>query len=94
MPLRTCEWCTAPIRQAATGRTRRFCDSTCRQAAYHRASHARVPRTLATPGTGRRMATTSHVLIGSMPQRPQWPDSETGVRMKPVVPHSIHCETG
>jgi hypothetical protein len=34
MPRYTCQWCTTPIRQAATGRTRRFCDGTCRQAAY------------------------------------------------------------
>jgi hypothetical protein len=34
MPQYTCQWCTALIRQPATGRTRRFCDGTCRQAAY------------------------------------------------------------
>jgi hypothetical protein len=34
MPRYTCLWCTAPIWQPATGRTRRFCDGTCRQAAY------------------------------------------------------------
>jgi hypothetical protein len=34
MPLRTCEWCTTPTRQSHTGRIRRFCDGTCRQAAY------------------------------------------------------------
>jgi endogenous inhibitor of DNA gyrase (YacG/DUF329 family) len=34
MPLRTCEWCTTPVRQSHTGRIRRFCDGTCRQAAY------------------------------------------------------------
>ena len=33
MPSRTCEQCTAPLAQATTGRTRRFCDATCRQAA-------------------------------------------------------------
>ncbi len=30
---RRCEWCSTPIRQAATGRTRQFCDASCRQAA-------------------------------------------------------------
>jgi hypothetical protein len=34
MTLHTCEWCTTPIRQAHTGRTRRFCDGICRQAAH------------------------------------------------------------
>jgi hypothetical protein len=34
MPLRTCEWCGSPVRQSHTGRTRRFCDGTCRQAAH------------------------------------------------------------
>jgi hypothetical protein len=34
MPQYTCQWCSAPIRQPQTGRTRRFCDGTCRQAGY------------------------------------------------------------
>jgi hypothetical protein len=34
MPLRTCEWCRTPVRQPHTGRTRRFCGGTCRQAAH------------------------------------------------------------
>jgi len=33
MPIRACEWCSAPIYPASTGRPLRFCDSTCRQAA-------------------------------------------------------------
>ncbi len=33
MPIRACEWCSAPIYPATTGRPPRFCDSTCRQAA-------------------------------------------------------------
>lgn len=33
MPSRTCEWCSAPLLQAATGRTRRFCGAACRQGA-------------------------------------------------------------
>ena len=37
MARRTCNWCSAPIGQATTGRTRQFCHATCRQAA-HRAA--------------------------------------------------------
>ena len=34
MPRHTCQWCTTPIQQSHTRRTRRFCNGTCRQAAY------------------------------------------------------------
>lgn len=33
MPFRTCAQCSAPVHQAATGRTRRFCGAACRQSA-------------------------------------------------------------
>ncbi|HZN78055.1 MAG TPA: hypothetical protein VFC00_41125 [Micromonosporaceae bacterium] len=29
-----CEWCSARIWQAGTGRTRRYCDARCRVAAF------------------------------------------------------------
>ena len=32
MPIRACQWCTAPIYPATTGRPARFCGPTCRQA--------------------------------------------------------------
>ena len=34
MPAWICEWCSTPVRQADTGRTRRYCDARCRVAAF------------------------------------------------------------
>jgi hypothetical protein len=66
MPQYTCQWCTTPIRQPVTGRTRHFCDGTCRQAAYRAGRLAQeYPEAWPTPGAGRRMASTGHDLKGS-----------------------------
>jgi hypothetical protein len=36
VPVLTCGWCGAVLRQADTGRRRRFCDTRCRVAAFRR----------------------------------------------------------
>ncbi len=41
MPVLTCGWCGAVLRQADTGRRRRFCDTRCRVTAFRRERDAR-----------------------------------------------------
>jgi hypothetical protein len=55
-----------------------------------RAPRPGLPRALAAPGAGRRMATTGHDLIDSDSVRPQWPDSETGVCTEPGMAHCLY----
>jgi len=59
MPIRACQWCSAPIYPATTGRPARFCGPTCRQAARRADLLANpLPPPLATPRPRRRLATT------------------------------------
>jgi endogenous inhibitor of DNA gyrase (YacG/DUF329 family) len=53
MSARLCEWCSTPVRQAHTGRTRRYCDARCRVAAFR---HRQLADTYTEPWQRRALA--------------------------------------